>query len=498
MGRILALLFVLAVAAAAAWVGYQRQLEGPIARVIGPEATRAGHTTRPVLFAATEVRIVPATAAAVEGWLVVPERRADAGRATLRIHYVHFPTTADDPAAPIVFLAGGPGQAATDVAAGPRFALFQQMRAVADVVVFDQRGTPYAEPRLDCPGAIDFPLDRQANAKERGDVAGAFLRACAAAWSRTVDLAAYNTRESASDLEDLRIALGVPRLNLWADGYGTQLALDFLRLYPGRVEGAVLAGVQAPHQVFKFPGDVDLVFDRVADAISADPRLGSVFFDPRADVGALLEHLQAAPERVLLEGIAGPVEVGRTDLETFLYARMATRAGIAAIPRDVGRMLAGDAREAARRAAAVRSNVLVSAMAVSVDCASGAGRERLEDVAAEAQAALLGDVANLSLRAQCAAWPAFDLGEDYRAPVESTVPVLFVSGSLDPVAPAEAAEEVLAGFTNGWRLLLEGAAHGDDLFLSSPYIAEITASFFRGLPPPVDTIVLTPIPFLAP
>ena len=453
MGRILAAILVLAAAAAAAWVGYQRQLAGPIARVTGTQATRDGHTTQPVLFAATEFRIVPATTSAVEGWLVVPERRSDAQRATLRVHYVRFPTTAEQPESPIVFLAGGPGVSATLAAAGPRFALFQQMRGVADVVFLDQRGTAYAEPHLDCPGSFDLPLGREANAKERGEITGAFVGACAAAWRGSVDLAAYNTRESASDLEDLRIALGAGRINLWADGYGTQLALDYLRLYPGRVGAAVLAGVEAPHQIYRLPGDVDLVFDRVADAVSVAPRLGSIFFDLRADVAGLLEQLETSPERVAVEGLAERVEVGRIDLESFLYARMATRSGIAAIPRDVGRMLVGDFRELARRAAAVRRNVGSSAMATAMDCASGVQRARLDSIAAEAVSALLRDVANLSLRAQCMAWPAFDLGPEYRAPIESSVPVLFVSGSLDPVTPAENAEEVLAGFPNGWHRL---------------------------------------------
>ena len=46
--------------------------------------------------------------------------------------------------------------------------------------------------------------------------------------SKGVDLAAYNTNESADDLEDLRKALGASKISLWATSYGTHLALATL------------------------------------------------------------------------------------------------------------------------------------------------------------------------------------------------------------------------------------------------------------------------------
>jgi pimeloyl-ACP methyl ester carboxylesterase len=64
--------------------------------------------------------------------------------------------------------------------------------------------------------------------------------------------------------------------------------------------------------------------------------------------------------------------------------------------------------------------------------------------------------------------------------VRSKVPALFISGSLDGRTPISNAEEVRNGFANSAHLILEGASHGDDLFLSSPAILEAVLSFARN------------------
>src|SRR5690606_28539839 len=59
----------------------------------------------------------------------------------IRLGYVRFPSTAAQPGPPIIYLAGGPGGSGVDAATGPRFPIFMALRAVADVIAFDQRGT---------------------------------------------------------------------------------------------------------------------------------------------------------------------------------------------------------------------------------------------------------------------------------------------------------------------------------------------------------------------
>ena len=79
----------------------------------------------------------------------------------------------------------------------------------------------------------------------------------------------------------------------------------------------------------------------------------------------------------------------------------------------------------------------------------------------------------------CDGWGAPVLPARYRKAITSTVPALFISGTLDGRTPVANADEVRRGFRNSAHLIVEGASHGDDLFLSSPAILESVLAFAR-------------------
>jgi hypothetical protein len=60
-----------------------------------------------------------------------------------------------------------------------------------------------------------------------------------------------------------------------------------------------------------------------------------------------------------------------------------------------------------------------------------------------------------------------------------TYPVLFISGLLDARTPPRNAKEVRKGFPNSSHVLIEGAGHGNDLFVSSPEILKVTTEFIK-------------------
>ena len=72
------------------------------------------------------------------------------------------------------------------------------------------------------------------------------------------------------------------------------------------------------------------------------------------------------------------------------------------------------------------------------------------------------------------------LDDDFRAPLESEIPVLFISGTLDGRTPISNATEIAEGFSNHRHLIVRNASHGGDLFTSSPKILEAVKMFLRG------------------
>ncbi len=95
----------------------------------------------------------------------------------------------------------------------------------------------------------------------------------------------------------------------------------------------------------------------------------------------------------------------------------------------------------------------------------------------------------------CDAWGNPDLGETFRAPLKSSVPALFISGTFDVRTPVSNAEEVRRGFRTSEHLIIEGAVHSDPLFVSSPKIKDVMLEFMRGQPLSTTRITLPPLRF---
>jgi pimeloyl-ACP methyl ester carboxylesterase/catechol 2,3-dioxygenase-like lactoylglutathione lyase family enzyme len=460
----------------------------------GSEA-RAGLAWEPYTLHAGDGRAIEAEL----GHLTVPENRQQAGGRTVQLALLRFASTAIRPGPPIVYLAGGPGGSGIADAAGNRLPLFMALRQVADVIALDQRGTGLSRPELTCSESWSIPLTRPAEPEEILSLAGQHSWACARALRRAgIDLAGYNTRESADDLEDLRLALGVPRLSLLGYSYGTHLALAAIRRHPAGVATVVLAGFEGPDQLLRLPSTADeqlAAISRLAAAASgsgAPPDLAGA-------LRRLYAHLEERPETILMPmpwaNSEAQVTVGRFDLQWMVAQALTSRAGIAKLPGQVAAMERRDYSALGAFALVSRRGWLGSAVPYAVQCASGISAERLRRIEREREASLLGRALDFPFPDICEAWAIPDLGPDFRAPLRTAVPTLFISGTLDVRTPASDAAEARAAFAHGSRLLVEGGGHGDDLLLSSPEIGRTIVKFFAGEPVADSSIRLEPLAF---
>ncbi len=93
-------------------------------------------------------------------------------------------------------------------------------------------------------------------------------------------------------------------------------------------------------------------------------------------------------------------------------------------------------------------------MARAVNCGSRWSAERLNRVKKEAEHSPLGDAASLGLLELCDVVGNPDLGPEFRLPISSTLPVLFVTGTLDNNTPLYLVEEVRWRFPNSRHLIV--------------------------------------------
>ena len=77
----------------------------------------------------------------------------------------------------------------------------------------------------------------------------------------------------------------------------------------------------------------------------------------------------------------------------------------------------------------------------------------------------------------CAFWPRGTLPADYHQPVKSDVPVLLLSGALDPITPQAHAEAAKATLSHGTHLVVPGVGHGTSAHGCVP---ELIAQFLEA------------------
>ncbi|MFN2531864.1 MAG: alpha/beta hydrolase [Pyrinomonadaceae bacterium] len=159
--------------------------------------------------------------------LIVPESRVNSKTRTIKLAVVILRAKQPDGTPPFVFLHGGPGDGAIQRLRG-----FVQTKAYEhhDIVLYDQRVAGYSEPKL-CPEFKDIERERQKlkTQKEIEEFQELGIRKCVSPLDTRIDRSAYNTRESAADLIDLRRALGYSAWDVISDSYGARLAQEALR-----------------------------------------------------------------------------------------------------------------------------------------------------------------------------------------------------------------------------------------------------------------------------
>ena len=162
------------------------------------------------------------------GYLVVAENRSQPNGHTIRLLVAKYPARAADKRTdPVVYLTGGPGGIAPLEINGLIAADFIRDR---DILVMSERGTMFTEPWLACASADDFARDLlglrfYSEATKRAHVVA--TEACHRGLAATgADLGAYNSTESASDVADLRKALGYDAWNIYGTSYGSYHCAD--------------------------------------------------------------------------------------------------------------------------------------------------------------------------------------------------------------------------------------------------------------------------------
>jgi pimeloyl-ACP methyl ester carboxylesterase len=259
---------------------------------------------------------------------------------TIPLSYVRYPAR-QQRRGTVVFLAGGPGQASTPLAASVARGPLRGLRNRYDIVFVDQRGTGDSGP-LRCSTAPRgvFRVDRDATQEQ----SSAAIARCAneLAGARRF----YSTYETVLDLEDLRQALDVAKIIPLGVSYGGQVAGEYARRYPDRVAAMVLDSTSPIEGLDALGRLPQLALPRVLREVCFPPGCARVLGDPQALLTRAVARLRRGPLRgrvVLPSGRTRAGSVTLLDVYSLLMASDVDPALRTALPAALEAAARGDA-----------------------------------------------------------------------------------------------------------------------------------------------------------
>ncbi|HVA56144.1 MAG TPA: alpha/beta hydrolase [Gammaproteobacteria bacterium] len=395
--------------------------------------------------------------------LTVPEDRAHPGGKKIKLHIAVLRARAGKPASdPLFFIAGGPGQAATQAYLEEAPA-FERIRQERDIILVDQRGTGQSNP-LNCPSAPD------SNKNPSPAVIARQVQACLK--QLPGDPRFYTTSVAVKDLDAVRQTLGYTQINLYGISYGTRVALEYLREFPRQVRSVVLDGVvPADWDVgMDISWDAQQALDRIFARCAQAPVCHKAFPDLPATFRGLQQTLERQPQKITLRdpltgapltqtldwnAAAGAVRFMSYASETAaLLPLLIHQAGVA---HDYVPLMAN---------ALFFTNQINGGIALGMNAAVLCTEDvpfYKHDAAAEKKMAdtYVGTTPVTELVESCKHWPRGVLPADFKTPVVSSKPVLLLSGKDDPITPPSNAAHAAQTLSNSLSIVVPGQGHGN-------------------------------------
>ena len=392
------------------------------------------------------------------GKLTVPEDPDNPAGRQIDLNIAVISAISRNPAPdPIFFLAGGPGEAATQ-AYPVIYSAFQLINQKRDIILVDQRGTGGSH-LLSCPNLTSETESDSADPEA--------LKALFSACLEEVDAdpALYTTAIAMGDLDQVRQALGYEKINLYGASYGTRAALAYARQYPEHVRTIILDGVAPPNWTLgpSVSQDAQRALELLFARCKNDPACRAAFPELESEFNEILNQLANQPVEVSLNhpetGEPTQFTLDRNTFANLVHTTTYSAEGAAVLPLMIhNASSSGDYSQFAAMALTnydTLEDSLSTGMRFSVLCA-----EDVPFINPDTESTgYLGDFFISTFQTICSTWPQGEIPADFRQPVHSPAPTLLLSGEADPVTPPANAELAAQGLPNSLQIVAPGQGH---------------------------------------
>jgi pimeloyl-ACP methyl ester carboxylesterase len=424
------------------------------------------------------------------GYLEVPENRSMPNSRTIKLPVYIFKSRNPKPQSdPIIYTVGGPGGSTMPNAPYMEYYRYLSDR---DFILFEQRGTQYAQPHLDCPEWAEAVYRSKLPGFTESRSDSLFTKAATDCRkrlvSRGIDLNGYNTREIAADIADLRKVLGLKEYNLLTISYSTKIAQVLLRDHPEGIRSVVMDSA-LPLEVSYDEESVDNLLTSIEKLLSdceSEPGCQTAFPNIR---NRFFDYLRAITEDPLVVNVDNPVS-GKE--ETFLlrgkdmitFFANVSSSEVPDLPQEIWKILNNDLSTVRALLADLFEGPGAGngqGMRLSVWCAEEFPFVSVEKVDAVTQAyPSISGLSPVVFTAEvCNIWRVQSESRTENQAVKSDIPVLLINGEYDYDTPPKWAAAMQKNLPNSYHFVFKRWKHIPTTYWSNPCAMELANTFFN-------------------
>ncbi len=378
---------------------------------------------------------------------------------------------------PLLMVAGGPGQAASEVFL---FAdkQFEKLNRHRDIILIDQRGTGRSA-LFACAEMYQSMLDLESIDEEANLVELGAKLATDCLASATSDARYFTTSVAVRDFEAVRKAMAIEQWNLLGVSYGTRVALHYLRMFPEAVRSLVLDSVVYPEHRLgtEIAYQSQLALDRLLARCGSDSACAEIFPDIKDAFPKFVERLRSSAVTLSYEDFLSgkQLETEFTLGHLILVLRMSLYQddSSASIPLLLNEAIVHDNYAPLARRARLIADKMADMMALgmhnSVICTEDVPYfPQDNDWKLAARSSYMGESLSELVSGVCSVWPRGVIDRAFKEPVSSDKPVLLLSGSDDPITPPAYADKARVRLSNARHLIAQGQGHNVSSLACAP------------------------------
>lgn len=392
------------------------------------------------------------------GTLEVPENYSEPTGKQLSINFAILPAIDSSTyKEPLMFLAGGPGQAAVELAAQTRRS-YTEIRKTRDIILVDQRGTGKSHP-LQCEDAMEMNayelIPEDFNEKE--------VETCLATFKE--NLSQFTSENAVRDFDEVRKALGHEKINIYGGSYGTRAGLVYLKLFPNSIKNAVLDSVgpiEVPIGTFGLSAERS--FNKLIENCQENESCQKAYPNLAEEFQQLSARLEKSPEEVTIAhprlGTPTKFVITKSKLIANIRMQLYSMQTRSMVPLIIHQAYHGNfAPLAGVIAQADGAMGMYIGLTFNIVCNEDFPRVTPQMLAKDADNKFGQDNSHMSFSMACPKWPTYEVSEAFYQPVTADVPTLILSGDLDPVTPPSNGEYPEKTLPNSRHIISENNAH---------------------------------------